>query len=167
MNVVNMLDYMSYAPVKKRKSSALTKKQASALPEHIGIHLNRAYEAWLGRFVEAMNAAGHDWFTLGRANVMGAMDRSGTRQSDLLSKTGLSKQALQQMLDGLERHGITSRSVDPNDKRGRLVHLTEKGQAALADADRIKAELSQHYQRQVGQADLERLEGLLRRFIQT
>lgn len=145
----------------------MTKNQLTPLPEHIGIHLNRAYEAWLGRFVEGMNAAGHDWFTLGRANIMGAMDRSGTRQSDLLSKTGLSKQALQQMLDGLERHGITSRSVDPNDKRGRLVHLTEKGRNALADADRMKTELSAHYQHTIGQADLEQLEELLQRFVQT
>lgn len=145
----------------------MTKNQFTPLPEHIGIHLNRAYEAWLGRFVEGMNAAGHDWFTLGRANIMGAMDRSGTRQSDLLSKTGLSKQALQQMLDGLERHGITSRSVDPNDKRGRLVHLTEKGCNALVDADRMKTELSAHYQHAIGQADLEQLEELLRRFVQT
>lgn len=161
-----MLDYMSYAPVGKRKSSALTKKQISPLPEHIGIHLNRAYEAWLGRFIDAMNAAGHDWFTLGRANVMGAMDRAGTRQSDLLSKTGLSKQALQQMLDGLERHGITNRSVDPDDKRGRLVHLTEKGRNALVDADRIKGQLSAHYQQRLGQPDLERLEDLLKRFVE-
>lgn len=156
---------MASTSTEKRKSSALTNKKSTSLPEHIGLHLNRAYEAWLGLFVAAMNTAGHDWFTLPRANLMGAMDRSGTRQGDLLAKTGLSKQALQQMLDGLERHGITSRSVDPDDKRGRLVHLTEKGRSALVDADRIKAELSAHYQQRLGSADLERLEDLLKRFV--
>ena len=139
----------------------MTKRESTPLPDHVGIHLFRAYEAWLGAFVDAMNKAGHDWFTQGRANVLGLMERGGTRQSVLLDRSALTKQALQQMLDGLERHGVIIREVDPADKRGRIIRLTEKGQAALADADRIKMELSARYRDKLGADGLDQLQQLL------
>jgi DNA-binding MarR family transcriptional regulator len=139
----------------------LTKQKPVPLFEHLGIRLHRAYEAWLGAFVEEMNAAGHDWFTQGRATLIGYIPRNGCRQNDLLSRTGWTKQALQQMLDGLERQDVLRRRVDPNDKRGRLVELTDKGRAALADADRIKRDLSARFERKLGTEALAQLEALL------
>lgn len=129
--------------------------------EHLGIRLHRAYEAWLHALVEEMNAAGHDWFTQGRATLIGHVPRDGCRQADLLGRTGWTKQALQQMLDGLERQDVLQRRVDPNDKRGRLVELTDKGWAALADADRIKRDLSARFERKLGPEALAQLENLL------
>lgn len=139
----------------------MTKQKPVPLFEHLGIRLHRAYEAWLSLFVEEMNAAGHDWFTQGRATLIGHIPRNGCRQSDLLSRTGWTKQALQQMLDGLERQDVMRRRVDPNDKRGRLVELTDKGRAALADADRIKRDLSARFERKLGAEALAQLEALL------
>ncbi len=149
-----------------RKSSNLTNESSSLPPDHIGIHLNRAYGAWLSRFIAAMNDAGHDWFTQSRANVMGCLDRESTRQSTLLDRTGMTKQALQQSLDGLERHGVITRLKDPNDKRGRLVDLTDKGRQALADADRIKLEIEADYRESVGGPEMQRLSGLLVALVQ-
>lgn len=139
----------------------LPEPQPTALPEHLGIRLHRAYDAWLQKFVGEMNAAGHAWFTQARASLIGHIPRDGCRQSDLLAKTGWTKQALQQMLDGLERQGVLQRSVDPQDKRGRLVELTDKGHAALADADRIKGELTAVFEQQMGKDRLAQLETLL------
>ncbi|MEQ8656077.1 MAG: MarR family winged helix-turn-helix transcriptional regulator [Hyphomicrobiales bacterium] len=139
----------------------MTKKNALPLFEHLGIRLHRAYEAWLHAFVEEMNAAGHDWFTQGRATLIGHIPRTGCRQADLLARTAWTKQALQQMLDGLERQDVVRRHVDPNDKRGRLVELTDKGWAALADADRIKRDLSARFERKLGAEALEQMETLL------
>lgn len=147
-----------------RKSRSLTKNEGD-LPDHLGIHLFRGYEAWLAMFVEAMNAQGHDWFTPGRANIIGRMPREGCKQSELLTATGLTKQALQQMLDGLEQNGVIIRVVDPDDRRARLVQLTEKGRAALMDADRIKASVSEQFEARVGAADLATLEDLLKRLV--
>jgi DNA-binding MarR family transcriptional regulator len=139
----------------------LTKARPTPLPEHLGIRLHRAYETWLQMFVAEMNAAGHDWFTQARASLIGHIPRQGCRQSDLLIKTGWTKQALQQMLDGLERQEVLQRSVDPADKRGRLVDLTDKGHSALADADRIKGELTTVFEQRMGKDKLAELEALL------
>lgn len=69
------------------------------------------------------------------------------------------------MLDGLERQDVLQRRVDPNDKRGRLVELTDKGHAALADADRIKHGLSARFEHRLGPAALEQLETLLDKMV--
>lgn len=53
------------------------------------------------------------------------------------------------------------RSVDPQDKRGRLVELTDKGHSALADADRIKGELTSAFEQRLGKDRLAELEALL------
>lgn len=119
-------------------------------PDHIGIRLWSAYEAWKAEFVAAMNAAGHAWFTPSRATLLGFVPRKGIRQLDLIARMGISKQAVQQLVDGLEQEGILERIPDPDDKRGRIVRHTEEGRAAMADADRIKAEIEAGYEERMG-----------------
>jgi DNA-binding MarR family transcriptional regulator len=120
------------------------------LPDHIGWRLWQANRAWLDAFASAMREAGHGWFTEARAGLMGRIPRSGIRQSLLIERAGTSKQAVQQLLDGLEDDGIVERIPDPKDGRGRYIRYTEKGQQALRDGDRIKREIEQRYRRKIG-----------------
>lgn len=121
-----------------------------ALPEHVGWLLWQANRAWLQDFVGAMQAAGHGWFSDARATLMGQIPRGGIRQSALIERVGTSKQAVQQVLDGLEAEGVVARVPDPDDRRGRLVRYTDKGRAALRDADRVKAEIERRYAQRIG-----------------
>lgn len=123
----------------------------AAGPDHIGIRLWSAYEAWKADFVSAMNAAGHAWFTPSRATLLGFVPRRGVRQSELIARMGVSKQAVQQLVDGLEAEGILERAADPGDRRGRIVRHTAKGRAALDDADRIKTEIEARYRARMGE----------------
>jgi DNA-binding MarR family transcriptional regulator len=109
-----------------------------SLPDHIGIRLWRANEFWLASFIAAMNEAGHIWFTPARANLLGQIPRNGIKQGDLIRRIGLSKQAVQQLIDGLESEGILQRQPDPDDKRGKIIIHSEIGKLALKDADGIK-----------------------------
>ncbi|MAZ18198.1 MAG: MarR family transcriptional regulator [Ahrensia sp.] len=123
----------------------------NAGPDHVGIRLWGAYEAWKAEFVSAMVEAGHAWFTPSRATLLGFVPRTGLRQSDLIARMGISKQAVQQLVDGLEGEGVLERIADPDDKRGRILRHTEKGRAALDDADRIKAEIETRYRARLGE----------------
>src|SRR5262245_52164527 len=76
-----------------------------SLPDHIGWRLWQANRVWLKTFAEAMRSSGHDWFTDSRAGLMGLIPRTGIRQSALIERTGTTKQAVQQLLDGLEAEG--------------------------------------------------------------
>lgn len=124
--------------------------ESKDLPEHVGWLLWQANRAWLQDFVGAMHAAGYGWFSDARATLMGHIPRGGIRQSALIERVGTSKQAVQQVLDGLEAEGVIARVPDPDDRRGRLVRYTDRGRAALRDADRVKAEIERRYAQRIG-----------------
>jgi DNA-binding MarR family transcriptional regulator len=56
---------------------------------------------------------------------------SGISQSLLAERMGLTKQAVQQSLDQLEKLALIRREPDPVDKRAKYVVLTEAGLFAL------------------------------------
>lgn len=135
---------------------------AKPLPDHVGWRLWQASRAWQGEFAEAMRAAGHDWFSESRAGLLGHIARRGTRQAALIERAGISKQAVQQLLDGLEVEGVIVRAADPEDKRGKLVLYTEKGLAALDDGDRLKLDIEKRYRDHLGEGAFEALMAALR-----
>lgn len=120
-------------------------------PDHIGWRLWKASHAWQRAFVAEMRRAGHQWFTNARATLMGHIDRRGTRQADLIERLGITKQAVQQLIDGLVAEGVLVRAPDPDDKRGRIIRYTRKGKSALRDADRIKAVVEERYRAALGE----------------
>ena len=131
------------------------------LLDHVGWRLWQAGRMWVDLFIGGMRRAGHGWYGLAQANLLGCLPRSGTRQSVLAERTGLSKQAVQQLVDDLVAAGILARTPDPADKRARIVRYTEKGMAALADGNRIKLEIEKDFAAQLGTRDLARLKGIL------
>jgi DNA-binding MarR family transcriptional regulator len=135
-------------------------------PDHIGWTLWRAAQVWRREFTEAMVAAGHDWFGQARGNLMVHIGPGGVRQSDLVDRARLTKQAVQQFLDELETDGILTRIPDKSDARARHVMLTEAGLSAMRDADRIKAKIEARWRDQLGSADFDRLDALLRRVLE-
>jgi DNA-binding MarR family transcriptional regulator len=128
-----------------------------SLPDHIGIRLWRANEFWLASFIAAMNAEGHVWFTPARANLLGQIPRNGLKQGDLIRRMGLSKQAVQQLIDGLEGEGILVRLPDPDDKRGKIIVHSAKGHVALRDADSIKVIIETELKARLGKDKFEAL----------
>ena len=130
-------------------------------PDHIGWLLWRASQDWSLEFVDRMQASGHTWFTAARSGLMGHIAPRGTKQVLLVERLAISKQAVQQLIDGLEEDGILERIADPDDRRGRIVRLTNKGRAAMKDANRIKIEIESGYRARMGDADFAHLSELL------
>lgn len=131
------------------------------LLDHVGWRLWQAGRLWVDLFIAGMQQAGHGWFGLAQANLLGCLPRSGTRQGVLAERTGLSKQAVQQLVDDLVAAGILVRTPDPADKRARIVRYTEAGQAAMADGNRVKLAIEAEFASQLGDADLARLKAIL------
>ena len=137
-------------------------EKAEALPDHVGRRLRQASRAWQAEFAAAMRAAGHGWFTEARAGLLGHIPRGGMRQSALIDRSAISKQAVQQLLDGLEADGVLERLPDPMDGRGKLVRYTRKGLDALRDGDRIKLQIERRYIERIGQQHFAALMDALR-----
>ncbi|KAA1184876.1 MarR family transcriptional regulator [Rhizobium tropici] len=122
----------------------------NALLDHIGWRLWQASRAWQGEFAAGMREAGHEWFSEARAGLIGHIPRHGLRQSRLIERMGISKQAVQQLIDGLEAEGILRRRNDPEDRRGKVIVFTEKGLAALSDGEHIKLAIERGYRERLG-----------------
>lgn len=136
------------------------------VPDHIGWTLWQATQAWRREFVAGMAAAGHGWFAQARGNLLVYIGPGGIRQGDLADKAGLTKQAVQQFVDELVKDGIVMRTPDATDARARRVVLTEAGQAAMRDADRIKLQIESRWRDRLGHEAFSGLETILRRLIE-
>ncbi len=97
-----------------------------------------------------MRARGYSWFGEARSNVIAHLDRGGTRQKELVRRMGLSKQAVQQLVDELVAGGIVERRPDPADNRGNIVVFTRIGLSMLADANIVKVALESTYRDKLG-----------------
>ncbi|UVK54621.1 MarR family winged helix-turn-helix transcriptional regulator [Mesorhizobium sp. AR02] len=126
-------------------------EKTEALPDHVGWRLWQASRAWQAEFAAAMRTAGYGWFTEARAGLLGHIPRGGIRQAALIERSAISKQAVQQLLDGLEAEGVVQRLPDPRDGRGKLVDYTRMGLDALRDGDRIKLQIERGYIERIGQ----------------
>lgn len=64
-------------------------------------------------------------------NVMEQLDyRDGLRLTDLAKGAGMSPQSIGELVDQLEDLGMVERRPDPDDRRAKRVHLTEKAREA-------------------------------------
>lgn len=106
------------------------------MADDLGKLLQQADESWQARLrrglAEQVPAA-----ALGAgAAVLARLDpAAGMSQTALTAQMGLSKQAVQQLLDQLEAQGLVRREPDPADKRAKRIILTAPGaEAALRRA---------------------------------
>jgi DNA-binding MarR family transcriptional regulator len=94
--------------------------------------------------------------------VLSHLDVEGTRQTALARRAGLSRQAVTQVLDELERLGVVERRPDPHDRRAKLVRYTPAGLLELGSGQRLSRELEREFQRRVGAERLQEALGVLR-----
>lgn len=125
--------------------------------EHIGIALHRAAQAWKARMQREMAAKGYPWHLGARGEVLAHLGPSGMSQTRLNQLMGLSKQAVQQLLDQLEADGVIARVPDPEDRRARRVVLTELGLQDFAERNRVKQQIEADYSRLLGPDTLKAL----------
>ncbi|MEL6644977.1 MAG: MarR family winged helix-turn-helix transcriptional regulator [Pseudomonadota bacterium] len=143
----------------------MTPPEDPAAPDHIGLNLVRAAEAWEKDFNARMVAAGHTVFADARSRVIRYIGWAGIDQARLAGLSGMTKQAVNVHLDGLEAAGLVARVASPSDARQKRVVFTEAGLAMLADADRIKGEVEADYVRRIGSKPFADLRNALRALV--
>ena len=118
--------------------------------DHVGWRLFEAARLWKEAFVAGMVERGYAWFGEARANLIPYMDVEGMRQAELVKRSGLTKQAVQQLLDELVAEGILARVSDPADRRGNLVVFTPAGQRLRHDANTVKRRIERGWRKRLG-----------------
>jgi DNA-binding MarR family transcriptional regulator len=93
---------------------------------------------------------GHEAIREAHGCVFGFIQAEGSRLTFLAERSGLTKQAVGELVDDLERLDYVERVPDPTDGRAKLVRLTEKGANAQQLGRSILAEIEQRWAEQIG-----------------
>ena len=102
-----------------------------------GILLLLAEQEFVRELRAATAAQGFD--DQGRSDgfVLRTLGRAPATISTLATRLDITKQGAAQIIDDMEARGYVERQPDPTDGRARLIHLSERGRAALAAARRF------------------------------
>lgn len=96
------------------------------------LHLQRAARAVARRFDEVLRPFG---LTNGQFSLLMSLNRpSPPRIGDLVPLLAMDRTTLTAAFKPLERRGLVRVLVDPQDRRGRRIEITEAGRDALAAA---------------------------------
>ncbi len=105
---------------------------------HLLIRVARLFnEAAIERF---QLESGYQEVRAAHMAVFPHLDLDGTRMTELARRMGVTKQAVSQIVDELERMGVVERRPDPDDGRAKRVTFTDTGRdAMLAGLEVIKS----------------------------
>ena len=100
-------------------------------------------------FHARLNEAGHPAIRQGHGCVFRFIAQGGSRLTDLAESAGLSKQAVGEVVDDLEKLGYVERAQDPHDGRAKVIRLTDLGadahRTALGIFDDIERDWAERY----------------------
>jgi MarR family transcriptional regulator, temperature-dependent positive regulator of motility len=130
---------------------------------HIGHLLQRPARYFEVVLIERQHASGYTDLTVPHTAVFSVIDLAGTPIGVLARRAGVTKQAMSQVVEDLVAKGYAERREDPNDRRSRLVILTEKGLQAIRSARRHIQDIERDYSRELGSEQFETLCDLLRK----
>jgi DNA-binding MarR family transcriptional regulator len=85
----------------------------------------------------------------------------GMRVTDLAERVGMTKQALGEFANDLERLGHLESVRDPADRRVRILRPTARGLAAVAASDEVIAAVEAQWRERLGARKWEQLRALL------
>ncbi|QSF54784.1 MarR family winged helix-turn-helix transcriptional regulator [Brevundimonas fontaquae] len=78
-----------------------------------------------------------------RWQILGSVMRAGHHSktvSQIARETGVTRQAVQRVVNALVAQGVLKREDDPADRRAPLINATERGRLIYADADQARRE---------------------------
>ena len=101
-------------------------------------------------FHARLKEAGHPTIRQGHGCVFRFIHEGGSRLTDLAESARLSKQAVGEVVDDLEKLGYVERAQDPQDGRAKVIRLTRRGADAQRTALGIFADIERTWTERYG-----------------
>lgn len=131
--------------------------------QNLGLLCFYPYRAMEARVFAAIAEAGFGDITPAQGRLAARIGPSGTRLTDLAEQALITKQTAGHLVDQLERAGYVRRVPDPTDARARLVQMAERGQAVVALARKVEAEVEAEWTAHLGDPATAKLRAALER----
>jgi DNA-binding MarR family transcriptional regulator len=129
--------------------------------DNVGRLLNNAVSRFESRVLEFMFQSEHPEARISHISLTRNLDREGTRVSELARRAGMTKQAMGELVSQCGALNLVVASVDPADRRARVVRFTPKGlrwlEAFRQAVDRAEREMRD----EVGAMSMDVLRGAL------
>lgn len=90
-----------------------------------------AYQVTARELVAALNAAGHPEIRPKHGALFANVDPDGSRATAIAQRAGISKAAMGEMIDELEKLGYVRRTADEADRRAKLIVPTERAREVM------------------------------------
>ncbi len=129
----------------------------AALTEQVADAMKAASRAYVEALVRDLAVAGYTGLTPAKTALISRIPADGATASALAQVASRSKQAVGKLVLELENAGYVRRIPDPDDKRGQLAVLTDRGRQVVEDGVRIKARLAMQASAVLGEERMERL----------
>jgi DNA-binding MarR family transcriptional regulator len=127
----------------------------------IGALLRVPAQAIHRRIIRELNAAGFDGLNMPHMAVLQFPGPDGVRPGTLAERAGMSKQAMNRLLQSLEDLGYVVRSDAPDEGRARIVRFTKRGRAAYSKLLSILRDIEREWSAELGPEDFAQLKELL------
>ena len=127
----------------------------------IGALLRVPAQAIQRRLIAELNASGFDDLRLPHMAVLQFPGPDGVRPGVLAERSGMSKQAMNQLLKSLEGLGYLVRSDAPDEGRARMVRFTKRGRAVYAKMVAILQDVELEWSAELGPKQFRELKALL------
>jgi len=114
------------------------------------------------RILKALQKRGHEKVRPSHSILFSNLGLGAVRVTELAKRAQVTQQAMGKMLKEVERLGYISRNIDATDKRAKEISLTPLGVKMVEDSMEVVEEVRRHYAQQVGAAELDQLEEMLR-----
>lgn len=89
----------------------------------------------------------------------------GLRLTDIAERAKLTKQSVGEIVDDLVERGYAQRIPDPDDRRAKLICLTERGESAQAHGRKLFAKVEKRWAEHYGAERIARLRELLEEIV--
>src|SRR5690349_652999 len=129
----------------------------------IGALLRVPAQAIHRRIINELNAAGFGDLRVPHMAVLQFPGPDGVRPGILAERAGMSKQAMNQLLQSLEAAGYIARSAAQDDGRTRVVRFTKRGRSAYARIADVLRDIEHEWSIELGPKPFAELKTLFTR----
>nr|BBH85495.1 MarR family transcriptional regulator [Thermosporothrix sp. COM3] len=129
------------------------------------ILLGLGFRSIIDALHEHLTARGYDDVRPAHGFAFTRLAPAGATGNELAEFLGITKQAASEMIDYLERRGYVTRQPHPQDRRGKLVTLTERGWSCIRETEAFLSHLERQLTAELGAERMHTLRTDLRHLV--
>lgn len=130
-------------------------------PRLLGALFRIPFQALDARIEAGLQAAGYEDLRPAYFEVFRYMSPEGRRSTELAELAQITKQSMGYLIDYLETAGYVARLPDPDDRRAKIVQLTEKGREVRQTAVQIIHQVESEWAELIGSEQMANLRQML------